>query len=99
MQGREMTKLFTSNKEERIKQIDKLGEEIPPGKIESTHGGRAVGVVHRLALPAVVSADIEPPPLQEHPRAEHCLEQVVRKHDAFDLVRLPPCHEPETCWI
>jgi len=94
MKGGEMTKLFTSNKEEGVKQVNKLGEEIPPSQVESSHGRGALGVVYGLTVPVVTPGDIEPPPLHEHPRAEDGLEQVVGKHDALDLVRLTILHEP-----
>jgi len=94
MKGGEMSKLFTSNEEKGVEQVNKLGKEIPPGHVESSHCSRAVRVVHRFAVPAVTTSNIECPALHEHPHAEDGLEEIVDKHDAFDLIRLPVLHKP-----
>ena len=72
-----------------------LGEEIPPGEVESPLGHRAVRVVHRLTDPVVLSGHVEAPALQEHPETKDGLEEIVGQHETPDLIRLPILHEPE----
>ena len=52
-----------------------------------------VGIVHRLAVPAVVPCHEEGPALLEHPEAEHCLEGVVHNHQLPYLIRFSVLHE------
>ena len=71
-----------------------LGEEIPPGEVESPPGCRTGRVVHRLTDPVVLSSHVEAPALQEHPETEDGLEEIVGQHEAPDLVRFSILHEP-----
>ena len=53
-----------------------------------------VGIVDRLAVPAVAAADVKLPAQLEHPEAEGGLEDVVGPHDVLDVVGPPALHEP-----
>ena len=72
-----------------------LGEEIPPGEVESPPSSRTVRVVHGLTEPVVLSGHVEAPTLQEHPETEDGLEEIVGQHETPDLIRFSVLHEPE----
>ena len=89
----QVTELLPQQKEQGVKVVNKLGEEIPPAKAEDPHGVLVVRVIDRLTVPAVVSSNKEGPALSKHPEAEESLAEVVDDHDPFDVVGLSILHE------
>ena len=65
-----------------------LGEEIPPGEVESPPGCRTVRVVHRLTGPAVM---VSPQPEHgvEYPAVEHSLAEVVDQQQSPEIKGFP----------
>ena len=93
MQGGHLVVLLPHDEEHGVQQVYELGEEVPPAQAEDPEGVLVVGVVDRLAVPAVVARHKEGPALCEHPEAEESLTEVVDDHDPLDVVRLSTLHE------
>ena len=89
-----LIELLSHYEEYCVQKVNKFGEKIPPGEVESPLGGRTVRVVHRLTDPVVLSSHVEAPALQEHPETEDGLEEIVGQHEAPDLIRFSVLHEP-----
>ena len=93
VQGGHLVVLLPHDEEHGVQQVYELGEEVPPAQAEDPEGVLVVGVVDRLAVPAVVPRHKEGPALCEHPEAEESLTEVVDDHDPLDVVRLSTLHE------
>ena len=60
VEGGQVAELLPHQEEERVRQVDDFRKEEPPGHVEGPDGLGAVGVVDRLARPAVVARHVEP---------------------------------------
>ena len=56
----EVAPFFPQHEEEGVEVVDPLGEVVPPGHVSSVQGSGAVGVVHRLAVPVVLTGQPQP---------------------------------------
>ena len=111
MEEGKMSELLLKDKEDGVKHVNKLWDVENPGHGESSHSFWIIGVVNRLAGPAVVTGNIKPkesdnknhivmpvsllPTLREAPKAEDCLEKVVSNDDSLDFIRRTVFHVPE----
>ena len=53
----QMTGLFLQEKDNRVDHVNNFGEIKNPGEIQSSESFRILGIIHWLALPAVVSGN------------------------------------------
>lgn len=63
MEEREVGELLLEDEEDGVGEVEELGDVEDPGEVEGPEGLGPVGVVDRLARPAVGAADVEPPSL------------------------------------
>ena len=109
----QVSELLPQQEEQRVKVVNELGEEIPPGHVQCKHSiigickfhsdkescahGRT-WVVHRLTEPVVAASQPEPGGLEPDPEAEQRLQEVVHNLYPGCVIRLPVLHEPGTSY-
>ena len=73
MKKRKMSEFLLEDKEDGIKHVNKLWDVEHPGHGQSSHCFWIIGIVNRLAGPAVVTRDVEPE--EEDVENNHKIEQ------------------------